>query len=332
MEKAEPNDELSGLPEQDSAFMDWRRLDLNLLKVLAIMLEERSVARCADRLFISPSAVSHALGRLRKVFSDPLFVRTGSGMVPTARALSLERSLSLLGSALDAELETGGASASLETFEPGASARDLRVVSPGALEVSLLPALTAILRDRAPDWSLTIESFERRSYEGDLATGRVDFVLSVGGATPVGPLVGADTLWEDELVVLAGPRSPLHKAPDRITTELFLAQQHVYPLPWPMSQNYLDVELARAGRHRKIALSVPSYAALGNVIEATDLIASMPDRSAKALICCHPDLRLIRLDPPRRSQLSLLWGVSALREPAISWARSIIQDAAARLE
>ncbi len=54
--------------------MDWRRIDLNLLKVLAVMLEERSVARCADRLFISPSAVSHALGRLRKALSDPLFV------------------------------------------------------------------------------------------------------------------------------------------------------------------------------------------------------------------------------------------------------------------
>ncbi|RVP27184.1 LysR substrate-binding domain-containing protein, partial [Sinorhizobium meliloti] len=115
-----------------------------------------------------------------------------------------------------------------------------------------------------------------------------------------------------------------------ISTELYLAQQHIYPLPWPTSQNYLDVELARAGKHRKIAFSVPSYAALGRVLEATDLIASMPDRSARALICRHPDLRLIRLDPPRRSQLSLLWGISALQEPAISWARSIIQDAAAK--
>lgn len=310
--------------------MDWRRIDLNLLKVLAVMLEERSVARCAERLFVSPSAVSHALAKLRQMFSDPLFVRTGGGMLPTARAQSLERSLSLLKAVLDVELEAGRVSAPGATFEPGESVRDIRIVSPGALEISLLPVLAAILRSRAPHWSLTIEPFERRSYEIDLATGRVDFVLSVGGATPIGALVDAAVVWEDELVVLAGPRSALHAGSDRISTELYLAQQHIYPLPWPTSQNYLDVELARAGKHRKIAFSVPSYAALGRVLEATDLIASMPDRSARALICRHPDLRLIRLDPPRRSQLSLLWGISALQEPAISWARSIIQDAAAK--
>jgi DNA-binding transcriptional LysR family regulator len=308
--------------------MDWRRIDLNLLKVLAVMLEERSVARCADRLFISPSAVSHALGRLRKALSDPLFVRTGGEMLPTARAQGLERSLSLLISALDAELKTGGARGSFESLEPGASARNLRVVSPGALEVSLLPALVAVLRERAPSWSLTIESFERRSYESDLAMGRVDFVLSIGGATPLGPLVEGTPIWEDEMVVLAGPLSPLHGGPDQIETGVYMAQRHVYPLPWPTNQNYLDVELARSGRHRKIAFAVPSYAALGQVLASTDLIASMPDRSAQALIGCHPNLQLIRLDPPRRSQLSLLWSTSALREPAISWAQNIIQETA----
>nr|WP_234896917.1 LysR family transcriptional regulator [Sinorhizobium meliloti] len=186
------------------------------------MLEERSVARCAERLFVSPSAVSHALAKLRQMFSDPLFVRTGGGMLPTARAQSLERSLSLLKAVLDVELEAGRVSAPGATFEPGESVRDIRIVSPGALEISLLPVLAAILRSRAPHWSLTIEPFERRSYEIDLATGRVDFVLSVGGATPIGALVDAAIVWEDELVVLAGPRSALHAGSDRISTELYL--------------------------------------------------------------------------------------------------------------
>ncbi|WP_307953518.1 LysR family transcriptional regulator [Sinorhizobium medicae] len=150
------------------------------------MLEERSVARCAERLFVSPSAVSHALARLRTMFSDPLFVRTGSGMLPTARAQSLERSLSLLKALLAAELETDRVSATEVPFEPGESVRDVRIVSPGALELSLLPTLATMLRARAPQWSLTIEPFERRSYETDLATGRVDFVLWVGGTTPIG--------------------------------------------------------------------------------------------------------------------------------------------------
>ncbi|MGH0277860.1 LysR family transcriptional regulator [Sinorhizobium meliloti] len=82
------------------------------------MLEERSVARCAERLFVSPSAVSHALAKLRQMFSDPLFVRTGGGMLPTARAQSLERSLSLLKAVLDVELEAGRVSAPARHSSP----------------------------------------------------------------------------------------------------------------------------------------------------------------------------------------------------------------------
>lgn len=310
----------------------WCKVDLNLLKVLAVMLEERSVARCADRLFVSPSAVSHALARLRTMFSDPLFVRSGGAMLPTIRAQSLERSLSLLSTVLNAELEKTRGSQCTTAFNPAESVSDVKIVSPGALELTLVPAVIAILHEQAPNWTLTVEPFERRSYESDLATGRVDFVLSIGGTTPVGALVDGITLWEDELVVLAGPRSDLYDCADRISTELFLAHRHVYPLPWPISQNYLDVELARRGQHRNIAVSLPSYAALGHLLETTDLVSSLPDRSARSLMRSHADLKLLRLEPARRSELSLLWGIAAAQEPAIAWIRDIIQRAAGELE
>lgn len=149
------------------------------------------------------------------------------------------------------------------TFEPGESVRDIRIVSPGALEISLLPVLAAILRSRAPHWSLTIEPFERRSYEIDLATGRVDFVLSVGGATPIGALVDAAIVWEDELVVLAGPalgapcrfRSHFDRALPGAATHLSASLADVTELPrcgtgasWKAPQNcLLRAELCRPG-------------------------------------------------------------------------------------
>ena len=73
---------------------DLGRLDLNLLVALEAMLEERSVSRAAERLFITQSAMSKTLGRLRELFNDPLFVRKGAAMMPTPRAEQLEASLS----------------------------------------------------------------------------------------------------------------------------------------------------------------------------------------------------------------------------------------------
>ncbi|MXQ12837.1 LysR family transcriptional regulator [Microvirga makkahensis] len=303
--------------------MDWRRLDLNLLKVLGIMLEERSVNRTAERLFITPSAVSHALSRLRGAFADPLFVRTPGGMIPTARARALERPLSLLISSLN-----GPEQGEHDTFEPSRTRRALRIAAPGALEPTLIPAVMGLVRSRAPQWSLTVETFERRSYEVDLKSGRLDFVLSVGGHTPIGVEIAPTLLWQDELVAVAGRKSALYDGPDTVSLNLYLAQPQVYPVPWPVTQNYLDVSLARSGRFRTFSLSVPSYAGLGQVLETSDLIASMPDRTAAAIVRGSPTLRIIRIEPQLRSDLTLLCSVRDQKEPALNWAKGIIQEAA----
>ena len=303
--------------------MDWRRLDLNLLKVLGIMLEERSVNRTAERLFITPSAVSHALSRLRVAFADPLFVRTPGGMIPTARARALERPLSLLISSLDEPDQRDH-----DTFEPCHTRRALRIAAPGALELTLIPAVMGLLRARAPQWSLTVEQFERRTYEVDLKSGRLDFVFSIGGHTPTGEEIASIVLWQDELVAVAGRKSALYDGPDTVSLNSYLAQPQVYPVPWPVTHNYLDVSLARSGRYRTFSLSVPSYAGLGQVLEASDLIASMPDRTAAAVVKGSPTLRILRIEPQRRSDLTLLCSVRDQKEPALHWAKSIIQEAA----
>lgn len=306
--------------------MDWRRLDLNLLKVLGCMLEERSVARTAERLFITPSAVSHALARLRRAFGDPLFVRSGALMVPTSRAASLERSLAVFTASLDLQLDPSRASD--EAFDPARSTRNVRMVAPGALDLSLVPRIVAAMREAAPGMTLAVEPFERRSYENDLAGGRVDFVLSVGGHTLASDNVGAAVVREDELVVLVGPKSALYDGPATIDTATYLAQAQVYPLPWPVMQNYLDVVLARSGKRRNFSLLLSSYAGLGEVLAATDLIASLPDHTAAVLTRSHPSLRLLRMTPVRRSDLTLLWSQAGQKEPALRWMKSVIATAA----
>jgi len=216
-----------------------------------------------------------------------------------------------------------------EAFDPGRTRRALRIAAPGALELTLVPALMASLRVKAPQWSLTVESFERRSYEVDLKSGRLDFVCSVGGHTPTGAEIASAVLWQDELVAVVGPQSRLYDGPDSISTEQYLAEPQIYPVPWPVTQNFLDVALARDGRHRTFALSVPSYAGLGEVLATSDLIASMPDRTAAAIVRNSAALRILRIEPPFRSELSLLWSVVGQREPALQWAKCAVEEAAA---
>ena len=163
--------------------MDLHRFDLNLLKTLLVLDEERSFQRAAARLFVTPSAVSHALARLRQALADPLFVRSGSRLVPTSRCLAVVMAIRPLLGEVSQIVDT---SASVEGsgFDPSSLARTLIAVMPGALELSLLPRLAATLARQAPRAQLVVRSFERRSYEVDLASGEADAVLSVGGHTP----------------------------------------------------------------------------------------------------------------------------------------------------
>src|SRR5262245_14872338 len=110
------------------------RIDLNLLVVFRAVLEEGHVARAAGRLNLTPSAVSHALGRLRHLLNDPLFLRTPKGVVPTARALELG------GPVADILARVGRVMASAVPFDPTRSARRFVIGAPDAVMASTMRA------------------------------------------------------------------------------------------------------------------------------------------------------------------------------------------------
>lgn len=190
---------------------DLGRLDLNLLVALEALLEERSVSRAAERLFITQSAMSKTLGRLRELFDDPLFVRRGSGMVPTPRAELIEASLPHVLQAVQAMVRP-------LHFDPATYEGQMNVLMQGHMGVWFLPALMARLQDRAP--GLRVRAYSRIDDPFDqLADGRLDFALQIerkqyppdlnlttlAFARPVllarkgHPLQGRDALTLDEL-------------------------------------------------------------------------------------------------------------------------------------
>jgi len=184
------------------------RLDMNLLVALEALLEERNVSRAAERLYITQSAMSKTLGRLRELFDDPLFIRKAGGMVPTPRALQLAGHLPALLQAVQAMIRP-------VEFDPLTYDGEFELMVQGHMGVWILPLLLQRLRQSAPHVRLRTLSACEAPLDM-LAAGELDFVLhaehkvyqdgfrltTLGYAPPVllarkgHPLEGTPLTWE----------------------------------------------------------------------------------------------------------------------------------------
>ena len=195
-----------GVSAMDTAALG--RLDLNLLVTLQVLLEERNVSKAAERMFITQSAMSKALGRLRETFSDPLFTRGASGMVPTPRAEALADQLPVL-------LQLVESVVSGDSFDPMTYEGSFTLVLPEFVGFWALPGLVEQLAKRAP--GIRLQTTSRIEHQMDmLREGEIDFAIhvehtnspsdiravTVGFAPPTllarkdHPLVGKELTWE----------------------------------------------------------------------------------------------------------------------------------------
>ncbi|KTT62568.1 LysR family transcriptional regulator, partial [Pseudomonas oryzihabitans] len=146
---------------------DLRRVDLNLLIVFETLMLERSVTRAAEKLFLGQPAISAALARLRTLFDDPLFVRTGRSMEPTPRAQEIA---ALLSPALD---QISSAVSRTQSFEPASADRVFRVGLSDDVEFALLPPLLRRIRIEAPGTTLVVRRMNYLTAAGMLASGEI---------------------------------------------------------------------------------------------------------------------------------------------------------------
>ena len=130
--------------------IDLVRADLNLLVLFEAVLEERHVGRAADRMRLTPSAVSHGLGRLRRMLNDPLFLRTPKGVVPTARANELAAPIADVLTRARSVIETS------KPFDAARSTRRFTIGAPDGVSAVLLPPLLDQLRETAPGVDISV--------------------------------------------------------------------------------------------------------------------------------------------------------------------------------
>lgn len=257
---------------------DLSRLDLNLLVLFEVVFEERHVRRAAERLNLSPSAISHGLGRLRQMLDDPLFLRTARGVEPTARALELAAPVA------DMLARARNIVESAKPFDPARSRRRFTIGAPDAISAMLLPGFLSRLRSHAPGVDIGIRqvlpapgdlSPERawREVFADLDSRQLDLAVIPHDVAPA--RFHVRPLFEQSFLVVMREGHPLADDP---TLERWCAVEHLVVSTSGEAHGFVDELLASRGLARRVALTVPNFMLALATLAETDLVAALPQR------------------------------------------------------
>ena len=284
--------------------------DLNLLVTLDVLLAEGNVTRAAQRLRLSPSAMSRALARLRDTLGDPLLVRAGRGLVPTPRAIELRERVARLVQDAEAVLRPAA------PLDPRQLERSFTLRCSEGFAETFGPRLIAALADEAPGVRLCfLQKPDKDSTP--LRDGSVDLETGVIG-TDMGPELRAQALFRDRFVGVVRPGHPL--AEGAVTASRYAAGRHVAVSRRGRARGGIDDALEALGMRRTVATLVGGFGTALALARATDLIASVPERHTEALRCGLHTFAL----PFETAGLtvSLLWHPRLDADPAHRWLRS----------
>ena len=293
------------------------RPDLNLLVTLDVLLAEGSVAGAAQRLRLSPSAMSRALARLRAATSDPLLVRAGRGLVPTPRALELTGLVSELVQDAEAVLRPA------ERLDLKQLRRTFTLRASDGFAETFGPDLIARLAKEAPGVRLRFMQKPNKD-SGPLRDGAVDLEVGVVGAT-TGPEVRTQALFRDRFIGAVRKGHALSRS--RITPARYAAGRHVLVSRRGLDRGPIDDALQPLDLTREIVTIVGGFSTALALARTTDLIASVPERGTARLRAGMFSFRLPVSTP--ELTVSLLWHPRLDADPAQRWLRTCVREACA---
>jgi DNA-binding transcriptional LysR family regulator len=300
---------------------DLSSIDLNLLVSLDALLAESNVTRAAARLHISQPALSAQLARLRQLFNDPLLLpaESGRGMIATARALALRgplrSALADLGSVINSEAR----------FDPFTQTRTFQVaLGDNATTLVGLP-LVGLLGSRAgPGVQIAMSMTEPGAIAAHLEEGEIDLLIDAQAVVPESAKMR---------VLLAQPFvMAQRKGHPRGTGELdlatYLGLRHVVasPLRGPV-HGYMDDVLEQRGYRRQVALSVPQFGMVPEILQQSDYVSTLPTGLLAGFLD-RVDTFALPFDAPPFT-LALAWHPRNHNEPGLEWLRALAVEAAA---
>lgn len=305
------------------SMVNLSNFDLNLLRVLDALLIEHSTVRAGARLGLSQPAVSGALQRLRLSLGDELFFRSGQKLEATEFALSLKEPLQDILGRVEALIR------SQDAFDPATAEHSFRISGSDFFAEMLMPSLAEYLEVHAPSLRVHLVDLVPDDRVGTLASQDVDFAL-----LPETPLPH----WAEGQPVFSSSFSVIARKAHPRTTELALASGDVMPLDLFCDLGHVlfstegnpkglgDEALARIGRERRVAMTLPVFSGVYRAVAGSDLIALLPSALAHR-IAKSADLNVfeppIPVDPAR---LVLIWHRRFSESRPHIWLRSRITE------
>jgi DNA-binding transcriptional LysR family regulator len=258
--------------------IDLSRIDLNLLVLFEIVFQERHVGRSAERLHLSPSAISHGLGRLRALLGDPLFLKTPKGVVPTERATQLAASVAEILARVRGVVSTAA------PFDPRHSTRRFVIGAPDGVSSVFLPPLLKTLRGVAPGVDLGIRQLlpvqgftaphlAWKDALKDLEDRATDIAIIPLDDIPA--RFHKQKLYEEEFVVAVKRGHSFQRTP---TLKCYCEMEHLVVSHTGDVSGFVDVALAKKGMARRVALTVPNFNFALSVLAETEMVSALPRR------------------------------------------------------
>ncbi len=295
--------------------MSISSIDLNLVLVLHTVLAERNVARAAERLHVTPSAVSNALARLRDALGDPLVTRKGRGIVPTPRALELAPAIARAMRELELAL-------SAMPFDAASCARTFTLAVADIGQIVWVPRLATAMRRELPLAHLRVVGIDALLSLGDLSSAEVDLHVGIPGKGPglhVEPLV-------DEPSILVARRA--HPAVGRKLSRRALGELHHVRVEMVPGKNFRDpfaAIYARANVQREVVMTVPSFASAAEVVAASDMVTMLPASLLAAKGSSLGLRALVTSLPAHTTKFVMSWHERTHADPAAKAFRSLVR-------
>ncbi len=290
-----------------------RQADLNLLIVFKVLAEERNVSRAARRLLLSQPAATRALGRLRDMFKDDLFVRVSGSYELTPKGQLLLQELEITLPRID-RLLTGG------EFVPCQETMHFRLAGSDFASHIIGVPLSKQVVAAGDELSITISALNDSTVE-NLSRGGLDLLLHVDdGHVP--PNYERQALLEEEFVCVVDRNGPYGS---KLTLNEYLGARHVAVSIFGGIQTLPDQRLAASGLKRRVAFTVPQFTAAVHAVIGTNLIATIPKR-----IAVQGDrskaLKLLRTPKPMSRFTYYMWWHPRMNSDAAHiWLRNAVQ-------
>ena len=293
-----------------------RTFDLNLLVAFDVLMRELNVTRAAEQMFVTQSAMSHILHRLRQQLDDPLLVKTPSGMKPTERALTLIEPVRALLSEMEQLIQPP-----LE-FEASTSQRRFVLAATDYLEFLLMPALTGSIDQIAPGIDIHVKRTEASFPVAQLENGSLDVVLGFESVLNAPAHLCCQKLFDDQMVCVVRQNHPMiRNAP---SLEDYIAVPHIL-ISWKGTPSgIIDQYLLELGLERRIKLIVPNFLSAPLIVAQSDMILSLPYKIAERFTKFVPlEIFPVPIKLPTYD-LVMIWHPLRDKDPAHFWLRDKI--------